>query len=778
MRPSAPFLLFGSFTQTPDPCAGVLSIDNDGCGTLTAVVTGGGPGPFSFSWTGPGGFASAAPSITPLVAGTYNVTRVSCRENVSINFTPPQPLAFCACIDNAAKFPRTLHLHSFTGGSGAYTYSINGGADTPVTLPETFIPIPAAPGGGVLQIVVKDANCIAVTPVTKNLYCPNLEFVFFNALEFDGVNDFIETTALIGTPIPAEGTIVTWFKPGETPDFGGAIHGADNSNGGQSRGMLWCGDPSLGMYLRVTANDVRAVIGTTTITRTIKPPYIDPDFRGGWMFAAMTWKRNAGVYTFNLYVGDDITGDFLTAAGTNNTYAAANFAGFNWGARQPLSAGGDNYGFYGFMDELRYFNRALDACEVECLFNNGAGNNHLDLDTNLRVLYRLNETGGNVASNAGTGGGALDGLLRGFSGVDGANDTTWRTSFGSLEAWRLHAAGPQGVDYPGLSFRSQGETVDLRYYINNGDSFTIFTEVEFHHSPPPLSNLSRALLGVFRPTNSRMHGQPQSAIEVCQNPVHPWDCGIFDARVNETTGLLTVQIANLNDVLGTSVSAPLTNWQNRKVGLAFSVDAATKTLRVFYNDGGGGGSVEIINAVYDDVTPDAFGNVWTISSAQFGGALLFGSPCPFTNCWDGSACGALGLISQTLNMYDLHVYNSALNQATFDGWFNEALGTTMVGAFNVRNERSLIPGPSVQRRFRPMLKPGDFTALVDTGPTPTDGLLYKAPTSFFTRLQTGPNPNPCAVPTNDFTATFNPLAGVPGWVNNRHIPTGTAWLID
>ena len=56
MRPSAPFLLFGSFTQTPDPCAGVLSIDNDGCGTLTAVVTGGGPGPFSFSWTGPGGF--------------------------------------------------------------------------------------------------------------------------------------------------------------------------------------------------------------------------------------------------------------------------------------------------------------------------------------------------------------------------------------------------------------------------------------------------------------------------------------------------------------------------------------------------------------------------------------------------------------------------------------------------------------------------------------------------------------------------------------------------
>lgn len=760
----------------PDPCAGVLSINADGCGNLTAVVTGGGPGPFTFAWTGPGGFTSSAPSIAPLVSGVYNVTRQDCRDSVSIEFTPPQPLHFCACIDNAAKFPRTLTLSGFSGGSGAYTYSINGGMDTLVTLPQTVITVSAiVPVGDLIIITVKDANCAGATPVIKQLYCPADSFDFNNALEFDGVNDHIQTTALVGTPIPSQGTIVAWFKNGETPDFGGQIHGEDSGNAGGSRGMLWCGDPSLQMYLLLNVGQVQARIGSTTITRPIKPPYLDPNFRGGWIFAALTWVRSGGTYTFKLYVGDDVTGDWLApATGTDNTYVAANFAAFNWGARDRWPAQQSTFPFYGFMDDLRYFDRALEECELECLFNDGAGNNMLDLDTNLRVYYKLDETGGNTANNAGTGGGALNGLMRGWSGLDGAGDTNWRTKNASQEAWRPHAAGASGVDYPALSFLGSEETVDLRYYLNNGDSFSFFTEIELHHPAPPATPLPRALFGVFRPTNSQMHGQTISALENCANPIHPWDCGIFDARVDETTGVLTVQIANLNDALHTSVSAALPNWQNRKIGLGFVVDAAAKNLKVFYNDGTGGASTTLINATYDDVNPDIHGNVWHIAGG-FGGALLFGTPCPFVTDFPGGNCGANGLKSQALNLYDLHIYDTAFVEADFHNWFNEALGTTLVSPFNIRNERSLLLSP-IQRRYRTLQKPLDYTALIDTGPLATDGLLYASVNSFFNLVQTGPNPNRCFAP-GDWTQTFiNPT--VPGWPGHREIPTGTAWIID
>ncbi|MBK9983853.1 MAG: hypothetical protein IPP15_16040 [Saprospiraceae bacterium] len=771
----------------PDPCAGTLSILNDGCGHLTAVVTGGGPGPFTFAWTGPGGFTSNAPSISPILAGTYNVGRVNCRDVVSAPFTPPQPLHFCACVDNADKFPRMLTLTEFSGGSGAYEYSKDGGAWNPVTLPTTSIGIVAVPLNEIITIEIRDANCPGLAHVLKTLYCPNASFDFNNALEFDGVNDYIETSALVGTPIPATGTIVAWIKNGETPDYGGQEHGEDSANAGGNRGMIWTGDvlqsnQNTAFSLRMNAGLIQAHIGTGSpfVQLSIKPPFLDSDFRGGWMMVAMTWVRGAGnVYTYKLYVGDDNSNTWLPyASGTSNPYPNANFTAFNWGAITHWDPTKDarTYPFYGFMDELRYFNRELEECELRCLFNQGSGNNALDLDTNLRVYYKLDETGGNNAQNYGTGGGALNGLLRGFSGLDGANDTTWRTAFGSGEAFRPHAAGPHGVDYPALSFLGFDETVNLRYYINNGDSVSIFTELEFHSPAPPNTPLPRALFGVFRPMNSQMHGQSISQIENCATPVHPWDCGIFDARFNEATGRLTVQIANLNDVLGTSPFAILPNWQNRKIGLAFVVDAATKNLKVFYNDGGGGATTVIINVTYDDVNPQVDGNIYQMSSMFYGGALLFGSPCPFVTDYPGGPCGGNGLKSQAMNLYDLHVYNAPLVQGDFDGWFNEALGVTTVGAHNIRNERSLLAAP-VQRRFRPLLKPGDYTALIDTGPLATDGLLHKSVNSFFNITHTGPDTGLCAFPAS-YTATFIPYVAVPGWLNSREIPTGTAWIID
>ena len=748
----------------PDPCAGVLSINADGCGNLSAVVTGGGPGPFTFSWTGPGGFTSSAPSISPLVAGTYNVTRPTCRGSVSIEFTPPQPLHFCACIDNTEKFTRHLILSDFSGGSGSYTYSLNGGPDLPVVLSggEMSVDILAAPMGNQLDVKVKDANCVGVASMTVTLYVPAAEFAFNNALHFDGVNDWVNFQPLNGAAIPAEGTVALWFYPGQTPDIDSppAYEGVKDTN--FVGGTLWAGRNSDNFRLQRNENFIQAVIGGTVANSpNIQPTYLDADYKGDWMFAAMRWIRTApGVYTVSVFFGGKnqlaMTQDFLPGATVSTAFVPTVFEEFAIGAIGEWAPGRSNTrNHYGLIDEPRYFSRALEDCEIECLFNEGNGNNQLDLDPALQVYLPLNQSSGTTAPNAGVMGG--NALLRGFSGPDLAPDTQWRTAAIPFDAWRSHAPFIAGTKYEALSFLRSKNFVDSTYDVAPGsDNFSCFFELEFHDPQRTLGVLPAALCGVFRNTNSFMYGNPGGELRHCATPIKAHDVPIFDVRINPATDQILVQIADRNDVNGTTLVGSIPNWKNHKVGLAFVIDGGGKFF-AYYNDGSGSGTAQIIGATFDD-------SVW-----RYDGRFIFGSPCP----WDfdfASGCAALGLTCHSFKLYDAHIYRATTSIADFNNWYNEVLA---LGAGNLRAPRTPVSAAD-PRVFRCLRTSGALTneRLTELAQG-KHGTLRQGITAANTL--SGPVGSPCAAPAL-YSAAIVPLASYPiHWSGGVNDENGGAW---
>lgn len=740
-------------------------------GSVSVVASGGAP-PYTYLWNT--GQTTAVVTGLGVSTITYSVTVTDSFGNTIVgvaacNFDIPAVLDFCVCIDNTINLLVTNRILTVTNVTGhpapsGWEYSLDGIGWQPAN---TFVITDAmvsAPGT-TFTVYVRAVGFVSST-TTKTIYVTKAPFVFDNALEFDGVNDHITTDALIGLGMPKSGTIVVWFKNGETPTLAGVFEGA-NTAFGYTRGMLWVGDsnPSVGLNLQLNDNVIQARAGATVLQKVIKPPYLDAQFRGGWFFAAFVWDNNA----VRLYVGDASSANWLTPATGVTSYGFGAYNQFSWGAR---GFGLVNFPapFYGFMDDVRYFDRALDECELRCLFNDGKGNSMLDTDPNLRVYYKLDETGGNTATNSGNLGAGANGLLRGFSGVNGGSDSSWRTANLTNEAWRPHAATPIGVEYPFLNFLKQAETVDTKFDIAPGDSFSILCELEINHPGPPVTPLTSALLGVFRPTNSQMHGQSISNLELVVNGIVPAQCGIFDARFDEATSTLTVQIANKNDILSTSLTAVLTNWENRKTALAFCVDGAAETIKVYYNDGSG--SALVIDDSYD--TAGTYGGYQWKVSGDFGGRLLFGTPCPYQTDFDPLFnCGAEGLVSQHLKLFDLHLYRDELNQTDFDNWFNEVLG---IDANHVRNERTVLPYAD-PRRFRCLLDTLNPTNLTETAQG-IHGDLNTSVVTLWLITPIGPPTSPCADPTN-YLATFNPPPpGANGWTVARHLVNRTAFLID
>ena len=98
-------------SSTNESCTG-----NDG--TATANLIGGTPS-YSYSWTGPGGFSSfVGPTITGLVAGTYNVNisdGINCAETATI-IVGDNCISSCPPINKAIK---PYGMHSFWVNQGA-----------------------------------------------------------------------------------------------------------------------------------------------------------------------------------------------------------------------------------------------------------------------------------------------------------------------------------------------------------------------------------------------------------------------------------------------------------------------------------------------------------------------------------------------------------------------------------------------------------------------------------------------------------------------------------
>jgi gliding motility-associated-like protein len=114
-------------------------VDNSNCvapfnGSIS-ITAGGTPGPYTFAWTGPGGYTGAGSTITGLQSGDYTVTitdvTIGCQDVYTLTVgdaTPPINVSLDAMAPNTSCLPPftgSLSI-SVTGTPGPFTFSWTG----------------------------------------------------------------------------------------------------------------------------------------------------------------------------------------------------------------------------------------------------------------------------------------------------------------------------------------------------------------------------------------------------------------------------------------------------------------------------------------------------------------------------------------------------------------------------------------------------------------------------------------------------------------------------
>ncbi len=127
---------------------------------------GGGVGPYSYSWTGPGAFSSSNANISGCQAGTYTQTITDingCTFPTSITLTQPTPLTASINVNNHVSCRNGTNGRATatpTGGVGPYTYSWN-------TSPVKTTAMATNLAAGNYICTVTDANgCVTTANVT------------------------------------------------------------------------------------------------------------------------------------------------------------------------------------------------------------------------------------------------------------------------------------------------------------------------------------------------------------------------------------------------------------------------------------------------------------------------------------------------------------------------------------------------------------------------------------------------------------------------------------
>ena len=161
------------------------------------------------------------------------------------------------------------------------------------------------------------------------------------SLSFDGVDDYVEVPHSASLTSPVNGiTVMAWIKCSVLGTFK-RIAGKD----------FW----SEGFIFRIEAENrlmTRLWFTDDTSTPELEALYIDD----------LLWHQVA--FTF-----DTTTGKVIHYKDALTTYAWTGYAGkkIKWGTGK-LSISGGTDGFDGFIDEVRIYNRALTAEEIEAHF--------------------------------------------------------------------------------------------------------------------------------------------------------------------------------------------------------------------------------------------------------------------------------------------------------------------------------------------------------------------------------------------------------------------------
>lgn len=150
---------------------------------------------------------------------------------------------------------------------------------------------------------------------------------------------------------------------------------------------------------------------------------------GTWYHLAGVWDQNAGV--LSLYVNGALLGT-KAAAGKTPDITGGN--PFNIGAANNGSGG--NYAA-ATIDDVRVYNRALSATDIETLYTSTGGGSG-DINSGLKGYWKFDE--GSGAATADASGSGNTGTL--------VNSPTWTTS-GKINGALTFAAGTDGVSIPG-----------------------------------------------------------------------------------------------------------------------------------------------------------------------------------------------------------------------------------------------------------------------------------------------------------------------------------------
>ena len=207
-------LLSVTATPTPITCRG----SNDGIVTASA---GGGTGPFTYSWSGPGTYTNTGNPITGLSAGTYYVTvtdSYQCRKTASAIVLESESLLAV----NAIATPITctgnhdgIVTSSASGGAGGYTYNWSNGATT------TSI---SGLSAGTYTVTVTDAYLCQKTASATVLESPLLLAVSASPtpITCTGSNDGVVTASVSGGTGPFT---YSWSGPDTYTNTGNPITG-------------------------------------------------------------------------------------------------------------------------------------------------------------------------------------------------------------------------------------------------------------------------------------------------------------------------------------------------------------------------------------------------------------------------------------------------------------------------------------------------------------------------------------------------------------------------
>lgn len=163
-----PFSVTATVVNTPGPTALATTTVNSTCGNANGIinigaVTGGTP---TYVYSFDGGVFSATASYTGLAAGTYAIVvkdANGCTYTTSatvVNTPGPTALAVSTVDPACGNSNGTVNIGAVTGGTAAYTYSVNASAYTVTT---SYSGLPA----GTYTVIVKDANnCTFTTSAT------------------------------------------------------------------------------------------------------------------------------------------------------------------------------------------------------------------------------------------------------------------------------------------------------------------------------------------------------------------------------------------------------------------------------------------------------------------------------------------------------------------------------------------------------------------------------------------------------------------------------------